>query len=159
MAAAKHGTRQRYKQGCSCDPCKAAEAAYKREQRRRRNARNAAGEDAAPLAIVQAIIPKPATSATEPEDPERGAERQPGPVEAAIRAQLGALSTVEARAGEAEMAYALAKLLDNPKALPQHSAAAHRLSELIDKLRKGADKKTGKLAAVRKMTRPDQATG
>lgn len=159
MAAAKHGTRQRYKQGCGCDPCKAAEAAYKREQRRRRNARNAAGEDAPPLVVVHNFPANPPPSATAPEGPDQGAERQPGPVEAAIRAQLGALSTVETRAGEAEMAYNLARLLDNPKALPQHSAATHRLSELVDKLRKGADKKTGKLASVRKMTRPDQATG
>ncbi|MCV7208398.1 hypothetical protein H7J75_06980 [Mycolicibacterium canariasense] len=76
-----------------------------------------------------------------------------------MRTQLAGLSTVEARPGEAEIAYALARLLDNPRAIGQHPQASARLSEMVDKLRKGADKKTGKLASVRRMTRPESATG
>ena len=55
--------------------------------------------------------------------------------------------------------HALARVLDSPLAIAQHPSAAHRLSETLDKIRKGADGRTGRLAAVRQMTRNSKATG
>jgi hypothetical protein len=50
-------------------------------------------------------------------------------------------------------------VLDPPLAIAQHPSAAHRLSETLDKIRKGSDTRQGKLASVRSMTRPGKATG
>ena len=36
--------------------------------------------------------------------------------------------------------------------IAQHPSAAHRLSETLDKIRKGSDARTSKLASVRLMT-------
>ena len=72
-------------------------------------------------------------------------------------AEIGSLSTTGSRQGLVEIAIALARVLDSPLAIAQHPSAAHRLSETLDKLRKGADSKTGKLAAVRQMTRTKPA--
>jgi hypothetical protein len=83
-----------------------------------------------------------------------------GRVEAAVMAEIGSLSTTDSRPGLVEVAIALAKVLDSPLAIAQHPSAAHRLSEALDKLRKGADSRAGKLAAVRQMTRrPAGETG
>ena len=87
--------------------------------------------------------------------PEQAADQ--GRVEAGVMAEIGSLSTTGSRQGLVEIAIALARVLDSPLAIAQHPSAAHRLSETLDKLRKGADSKTGKLAAVRQMTRTKPA--
>ena len=156
--AAEHGTRSRYNSGCRCAACKQAERDYQAARKQARNVEKATGaEKVSPVAVLKdQRRPKASRETAQHSQP----ASEYGAVEAAIREQLGALSTVESRPGEAEMAYALARMLDNPRALGQHPQAAARLSELVDKLRKGADKKTGKLAAVRRMSRgPESATG
>jgi hypothetical protein len=87
------------------------------------------------------------------------ADEVPGRVESGVLAEIGSLSTVGSRQGLVEIAIALAKVLDSPLAIAQHASAGHRLSETLDKLRKGADAKTGRLAAVRSMTRRSEAAG
>jgi hypothetical protein len=59
----------------------------------------------------------------------------------------------QARPGLAQVALALARVLDNPKAVNQHAAAAQVLSALLDKLRAvSARSRRGGLAVVRTMT-------
>lgn len=154
--AAAHGTRPRYNKGCRCDECTQAERDYARARRQAKNVeKSGGGSKVSPIAVLNTgRLDTPAPTQSSP-----GEEPVYGPVETAIRKQLGELSTVDSRSGEAEMAYALAAVMDDKRAIAQKASAARQLSELVDKLRKGADKKTGKLAAVRKMTRPESATG
>lgn len=154
--AAAHGTRTRFNQGCRCDGCKQAERDYARARRQAKNVEKATGgQKMSPVAVLNAarLVTPPDTQSTPGEAPVYG------PVETAIRKQLGELSTVDSRSGEAEMAYALAAVMDDKRAIAQKASVARQLSELVDKLRKGADKKVGKLASVRRMSRPETATG
>ena len=139
--ASEHGTKTRYNNGCRCDECKNASRKYDQQRRLRSKAIAAGGT--APTRIKTALL--------EPETDE------PGRVEAGVLAEIEGLSTAESRQGLVEVAVALARVLDKPLAISQHPAAAHRLSETLDKLRQGADQKAGKLATVRAMTR--KATG
>lgn len=140
--AVKHGSRTRYNQGCRCDECKMAAREY---DKRRRLAR-AAGK--LPAGTVTALPTAPSPDLAEP-----------GRVESGVLAELAGLSTAANRQGLVEIAIALARVLDSPLAIAQHPSAAHRLSETLDKIRKGADSKVGKLAAVRSMTRRSEAAG
>jgi hypothetical protein len=59
----------------------------------------------------------------------------------------------QARPGLAQAALAVARVLDNPKAVNQHAAAARVLSALLDKLRSAsAQGRRGRLAVVRTLT-------
>ena len=144
--AAQHGTRTRYNAGCRCDECKKASRDYDKMRRQKM-----LSNKHAPDATVSRL--RPAKTQPEPELAELGR------VEAGVMAEIGALSTTASRQGLVEIAIALARVLDSPLAIAQHASAAHRLSETLDKLRKGADSKTGKLAAVRQMTRRNEAAG
>lgn len=140
--ASQHGTRTRYNTGCRCDECKQASRDYdKRRKLAIRSGQHTPG----------GVTKLPTVAAA----PESGAGR----VEAGVIAELDGLSTTASRQGLVEIALALARVLDSPLAIAQHASAAHRLSETLDKIRKGADARTSKLAAVRQMTRPDSATG
>lgn len=144
--AVQHGTRTKYNTGCRCDLCKQASRDYDKLRRQRMLARKHGG------GTLTALPAPPAAPMREP--------GEPGRVESGVLAELGGLSTTANRQGLVEVAIALAKVLDSPLAIAQHPAAAHRLSETLDKLRKGSDAKTGKLAAVRQMTRrPAGAAG
>jgi hypothetical protein len=59
------------------------------------------------------------------------------------------LLQAELRPGLAQAALELARLLDNPNAVNQKPAAAAKLADILDKLRKGADSRRSKLASVR----------
>ena len=83
----------------------------------------------------------------------------PGPVEAGVQAEIEGLQQTLDRPGVAQMALALARILDDPRAKSQQPAAAANLANLLDKLHKGADAKKSKLAAVRSMTSAKSATG
>ena len=155
--AAAHGTRTRFNQGCRCDDCKQAERDYARARRQAKNVeKSGSGQKVSPIAVLNTgRVDTPSATQSSP-----SGEPTYGRVETAVRRQLSELSTVDSRGGEAEMAYHLASLMDNPKAAAAAQVQASRqLSELIDRLRKGADKKTGKLASVRRMSRPESATG
>lgn len=132
--AARHGTRRRYNEGCRCAGCTSANAAYQQRYRRR------------PAAVTE--------TATESVQPPAG----PGPVEAGVWSELAGLA--EARPGLAQAALAMARLLDNNRALSSQPAAAKVLASLLDKLRSSsAPGRRGNLAVVRDMTTRGTVSG
>jgi hypothetical protein len=140
--AARHGTRRGYNDGCRCDDCKDAQRRYQQRYRERR----AAGKVLPPVAAVSL----PAAGASQPSEP--------GPVESGVEAELAGLT--EARPGLAQAALALARILDNPKAVNQQPAAAKTLASLLDKLRTaGAQRRRGNLAVVRALTEKGNESG
>jgi hypothetical protein len=149
MSNSAHGTRARYQAGCVCDLCKDAEAEYRRDRRRLK--REAVGEFAAPQVTGLSLVTGdgPGTLAS----PDVVA----GPVETAIRAEIDALGSE--RGGLKATAVALARILDNPKAVSTQPAAAGKLADLLETLRKNSDGKKSKLASVRSMTKPQVKTG
>lgn len=141
---AKHGTRWCYNDGCRCEDCKEASRQYDRDRR----ARKAAGEpthSGISAEVWEMHHPRP--------------EPVAGPVESAVQAELEGLAQATARPGLTQTAFALARIMDNPKATNQQPAAAAKLADILDKLRKGADVGKSRLASVRSMTRPNTQTG
>jgi len=139
--AARHGTRRRYTEGCRCDECRDAQRLYQQRYRERR-----ANGDVAP---VTNVTPEP--------DEVFKIEHLPGPVESGVTAEIDGLAA-QARPGLAQAALALARVLDNPRAVNQHAAAAKVLSSLLDKLRAASARgRRGGLAVVRTMTEKDGA--
>jgi hypothetical protein len=127
----RHGTRYRYTQGCRCDDCKNANTLYLRQRRERQ----LTGE------------------VTQSES--REANASPGPVESGVTAEIDGLAA-QARPGLAQAALALARILDNPKAISQQPAAAKTLATLLDKPRSASVRgRRGNLALVRTMTAKD----
>jgi hypothetical protein len=131
--AAKHGTRHRYNDGCRCDDCTAANAAYQQQYRER------------PVVVPLSAPVTPQTF-------------EPGPVEAAVEAEIAGLA--EARPGLSQAALAMARVLDNPKAVSSQPPAAKVLATLLDKLHSAsALGRRGGLARVRAMTSGDDTAG
>lgn len=135
--ASKCGTRRRYIDGCRCDECRAANRTYQREWAANR------GSGQPVVSIAPSSVPA----------------EGPGAVEVAVNLELDGLAQAVSRPGLTQTALALARIMDNPKALNQQPAAAAKLVEVLDKLRKGADAKKSRLASVRDMTKPHSATG
>jgi hypothetical protein len=82
----------------------------------------------------------------------------PGPVEVAVEAETAELA--EARPGLAQTALAMARLLDNPRAVSSQPAAAKVLASLLGELRKGSARgRRGNLAVVRSLTEKGNASG
>jgi hypothetical protein len=132
MAAARHGTRHRYVDGCRCDDCKAGNREYERDRRQR----HASGE------VPRRAVVQPVSQL-----------RGPGPVEAGVLSELDGLSQAEARPGLAQVALALARIMDNPRAINQKAAAAKVLASLLDKLHSASARgRRNGLAVVRTMT-------
>jgi hypothetical protein len=138
-----HGTRQCYQAGCRLEQCKEAEAAYKRELRRRK--REAVGEFATKPGPALSLISGDGT--VTPASVSAGG----GVVEAAVQAEIDALGSD--RGGLKATAVALAKILDNPKAISTQPAAAAKLADILGELRKNSSGRRSKLAEVRSMTR------
>ena len=67
----------------------------------------------------------------------------PGPVEVAVEAEIAALAG--ARPGLAQAAIAMARIIDNPKAVNQQPAAAKVLVTLLDKLGSASARNRGGL--------------
>jgi hypothetical protein len=111
--AAKHGTRRRYVEGCRCDDCRTANRVYARNLRQR----HADGEPARPASDV-AVSGEPS---------------EPGPGERGVQAEISGPGA-QARPGLAQSALALARVMDSPKAVNQHAAAAKALATLLEKL-------------------------
>ena len=141
-----HGTRTCYNTGCRCDPCVQASRDYDKKRRQKMLASKHGGG---------ASVTTLPTSAN--------ADHEPGMTESAVLAEIAGLSSADSRPGLVAVAITLARVCDSPLAIAQHPSAGHRLSETLDKLRKGTDGKTGRLAAVRSMTRkpskPGEAAG
>ena len=130
QTAAKHGTRHRYNDGCRCEDCTAANAAYQQQYRER------------PVVVPLSAPVTPQTF-------------EPGPVESGVEAEIAGLA--EARPGLAQAALALARVLDNPKAVSSHPPAAKVLAALLDKLRSASARgRSGRLAVVRAMSTGDK---
>ena len=138
--AGQHGSRTRYNSGCRCDECRQASRDYDKLRRLAKAA------DVKPSQVVTRL-PVAAAQSTD----------SAGRVESGVLAEIGSLSNADSRVGLVEIAIALARVLDSPLAIAQHPSAAHRLSETLDKLRKGSEGRTGRLASVRQMTSRNQA--
>jgi hypothetical protein len=132
---ATHGTQRRYVEGCRCGDCKEAHRVSARDYRERR----ASGQTrpASVVAIPSAVVSEPSG---------------PGPVESGVVSEIVGLAQAEARPGLAQAALALARIMDNPRAVNQQPAAAAKLADILDRLRKGADARRSRLASVRQMT-------
>ena len=135
---AKHGTRSRYLNGCRCDECKNAQRLYQRRYRERKE---------------NGLTPSPAVVVGELPQAEAYQIDTPGPVERAVKDEIGGLAA-EARPGLAQVALAMARLLDNPKAVNQQPAAAKVLAAMLEKLHSASARRRGGLALVRTMTTP-----
>ena len=125
VADKPHG-RTRYNAGCRCGVCRSANRDHSRRRRAGRPTVVVAGDGAA-------------------------APVGDGRVAAAVAAQLAGSGCVAERPGLAAVAIRLAELLDNPDAVPQHPAAAHRLTEILGVLAKGSERR-GRLSLVRSMS-------
>jgi hypothetical protein len=123
---AEHGSRSRYREGCRCAKCRAANAEYNRNY-------YIEGKKPSPGAVL----------------PDTG----PGPVEVAARGQLEGLSRAQSEPAIAAAVLALARLLDSARTPSAHPAAARQMAVLLDGLAKGSDRRKSGLAAVREMTR------
>lgn len=149
--ALRHGTRTKYNDGCRCADCKQAASDYEKARRQAINNRKHA-----PASVTTLTTARSASTGSQAAD---SAAVTAGRVESGVMAEIGELSTAASRQGLVEIAIALARVLDSPLAIAQHPSAAHRLSETLDKLRKGADARKSKLASVRQMTsRSTEAT-
>ncbi len=133
---ARHGTRTCYNDGCRCDKCKIAEANYQKKRRH--------GTDDA------TVVSLPGASADVVDNPE---PRPIGPCEQAAIDELSDTPASLARPGLYQMALAMARLVDNPVTVAQHTQAAARYAELSATLRKGTEKRS-RLSAVREMSKP-----
>jgi hypothetical protein len=79
-------------------------------------------------------------------------------VESGVASELRGLIEADARPGLTQTALALARIMDNPKAVNQQPAAAKALSMMLDMLTKRS-RSRAKLALVKSMTSRDDTTG
>ncbi len=128
--------RRRYQRGCRCADCCAANRAYARDRKRAKQSQLRA-------------VPPPA----DPAPPPQPGEDLGGPVVAAVAAQFDGTAIAQERPGLYAIAIRLAQLLDRDDAVPQHAAAAHRLSVILGTLAQTSQRR-GRLAVVRNMTPP-----
>ena len=142
------GSRQSYADGCRCFECKSAQAAYRRE----RQASNA-GVDVPARRVGRPPKDSAASVTVLPGSLSSGC---PGAVEQATLDELAGLTSAETHKAIAAGALVMARILDNPLALAQQSQALARLEAVMERLRKGSQKRKGRLASVQAMTR---ATG
>jgi hypothetical protein len=143
--ASQHGTRTRYNTGCRCDECKQASREY---DKRRRQSMLSRKHGPARVTALPSI----------PDEVQAGAATT-GPVEAGVIAQIDGLTTAANRQGLVQIAIALARVLDSPLAIAQHASSGRVLVDTLEKIAKGSDARTGKLASVRSMTRKSEAVG
>lgn len=154
---AVHGSRQCYADGCRLPECKAAQAQYRREHKARQlgvvsefpRAGRRPGTAAEQSAVVAAQV-VPASCG------------RVGPTEQATVDELALLTSAETRKAIAAGALVIARLLDNPNAVNQHSAALKTLQSVMADLRQGSTQRKGRLASVQSMVKrsgSDSATG
>ena len=74
-----------------------------------------------------------------------------------MQVELDALGS-HSRPGLAAAALSLARVLDNPRAVSTHPAAAKVLTPLLDKLHRASRPRRGNLAVVRAMASRDLGT-
>ena len=132
--AAKHGTANRYNQGCRCENCKDSHRLRAAAYRQRRSA----GETRPPAVAVSL----PVTGESHPSGP--------GPVESAVEFEVGGLA--QPRPTLVAVAVAMARILDNSKVPTPKPPAAKVLVSVMDALHKSAQGRRGHLASVKAMT-------
>lgn len=126
--AAGHGTHSRYVQGCRCESCSSANKSYLQEYRSRRMA----GEVGADPVVDPSVI---------------------GAVESAVRLELVDVVQTGSRPALVATAVALARVLDNPRAMSVQPAAARQLKAILEDLRNGSDVRgRSRLSVVRALT-------
>jgi hypothetical protein len=134
--AGRHGTRLRYNEGCRCGDCTEANRVYFRRRREAKLLAPAAIDSLTAAGASQDVADLPHL----------------GPVESGVQAEISDLAA-ELRPGLAQVALALARVMDNPKAINQKAAAAKVLAGLLDKLRSAsAGGHRRSLAVVRAMS-------
>jgi hypothetical protein len=152
--AARHGTRRGYNHGCRCDDCKDAQRLYQRRYRERRG--NGLTRPPSPVAVAVVQLPASGVPFGTPEAEVQAAtypngQLGPGPVEAAVKAELGGLAEAQSRPSLVQIALAMARILDSPRVASAQPAAAKVLVNVLDVLQKGsAPGRRGNLAAVRR---------
>lgn len=148
---ADHGSRQCYADGCRCAECRAAQSRYRQEHKSRQ------------LGVVTDFPKagrKPKTAAEATVVAAAAAVPSVGRNEQATLDELATLTSAGTRKAIAQAAISMARLLDNPNAVPQWKGAASELRAIMADLRQGSSKRAGRLASVQQMTRkPDTATG
>lgn len=142
----RHG-RRGYALGCRCDQCKCEESSYQRELRQRK-----AGLASPGLAVIQGGNSKPLTSGNAQQTPANPSFGSANSRVEATQAEIDALGG-EVRPGLAAAAISLAEVLDDPRALSTRPAAAAKLADLLEQMRKSSSGRKSKLAAVRSMTK------
>jgi hypothetical protein len=163
--ASPHGSRGRYKSGCRCAGCRAAQATYQARYRDR----VLAGETRpAPVAkhpdlsnrhhgADLPVAPRAARSCSDQGKTSVRTEVSPvgagpGPVEAAVQLELAELSAAQSQPGIAAACVALGRVLDGKIPSPKPSAAG-KLAALLAGLRKDSGRAAGGgLRMVRSMT-------
>jgi len=128
IADKPHG-RSRYNAGCRCGACRTANREHSRQLR----------------AKFLTSVPRPEGSPP--------ADFIDGPVTQAVRAQLAGLPAAKDRPGLVAIAIRLGQLMDTESAVPQYSAAAKVLSDIITGLSRQS-RRPGRLTAVRSLTQP-----
>jgi hypothetical protein len=82
----------------------------------------------------------------------RWSRRAPGPLERGVEAEISGPGA-QARPGLAQAALAMARLMDNPRAVNQQPAAAKVLATLLEKLHSASARgRRGSLSVVREMS-------
>lgn len=168
----EHGTRKGYAMKCRCDLCRCAESEYQTARRRRIAEAEAKLAEAeappTPSAPTLTVVgkrrgrpPKKALTSANADAPPantpiRYETPPPGDVEAGIMAEIERLGVADVHPGLVGMAVSLAKVLDNPRAISAKPAAAAKLMDIRNELRK-MPKAEGKLASVRAMTSAKKA--
>jgi hypothetical protein len=130
---ARHGTRRSYKEGCRCDACRAAQAAYQARYRDR----VLHGLTRPTPSSPPPIAPLPATA---------------GPCEVAVLAELAGLPAATEQPALAAAAVALGQVLDGRPPAPK-PGAAKVLVAVMDSLHKASARHGGGgLRAVRELS-------
>jgi hypothetical protein len=152
MASAERHGRARYRRGCRCDQCKCAENEYQRTRRQRiAESVGAFGEPAVPSLV---LLRHQLLAALCQGKCAIGSSAYPantvGAVVAAVMAEIEAMGT-NRRPGLAAAGQALARIMDNPRAVSTQPAAARQLVAILAMLSRGSQRR-GKLASVKSMT-------
>jgi len=142
---AEHGSIAMYARGCRCEPCKAAQAAY----RRARKLGLPAPTGNRKLTVVAA---GPAEGTQSP-------ELEPGGLAAAVAAELEGLPAEKRSSALAALALSLARDIDRPEFGASHASQARELRAALTELYSGA-RSSPKLALVTAMAqRPRSRAG
>lgn len=149
---------QSYYRGCRCDVCRDGVRVHTAELRARKRG-------LAPVPPTKVIVQRdsrdlravpPAPNDAPPADQPRNDrdEVAPGPCEQAVLhdvARLGVASSNEALVAAAR---AMARILDDRRQVTTQPSACGKLMAVMDVLRRGADTRQGRLAAVQAMSQP-----